>query len=152
MSESHKSASTPPGLLSPDEIRRWRGFLAWTESVTSNVGRDLTAATELSPADFEILVRLAEAPGHAIEQRALTEALNWSASRISHQLARMVARGYLTKEEVGIGRLMQIHITPDGLQKITASMVVHAAAVRTHLLERISPALFDELLRDHRVD
>jgi DNA-binding MarR family transcriptional regulator len=145
-----KSASSParPASLNADEVALWRGFLAWTDAIKANVARDLASETDLSAADFEILVRLFEAPGHACEQRVMTEALDWSASRISHQLSRMAARGYLTKEEVGVGRRMQIMLTEAGVTKISDSLAAHAVAVRTHFLQKLTPALTAELGRD----
>jgi DNA-binding MarR family transcriptional regulator len=152
---SSTPASAPPSAaplsaapLNADEVALWRGFLAWTDSIKANVARDLAAGTDLSPADFEILIRLVEVPEHACEQGALTEALDWSASRISHQLSRMATRGYVTRHGVGVGRRMQVTLTDVGAAKISDSLAAHAAAVRTHFLQKLTPALADELGRD----
>lgn len=118
--------------LSAAEKRTWRGFLAWSEAVSALVARDLTGATGLSVPDFEILVRLHETPEGTLTQRDLTESLGWSASRLSHQLARMQARQLLVRTEVGTGRLMSVTLTPHGEREIRAAVRVHAAAVRTH--------------------
>ena len=134
------------GPLSNDEVALWRGFLGWSESITSNVGRDLTAATGLTGPEFEILVRLSEAPENALEQRVLAESLGWSASRMSHQLARMTTRGLLSRAEVGVGRLMRIALTREGTATVKQSLGVHAEAVRRHFLERLPPAHRAELL------
>jgi DNA-binding MarR family transcriptional regulator len=120
--------------LSASEQSLWRGFLAWSEVVTALVGRDLFNATGLSRPDFEVLVRLYEAPGSTLTQRDLGESLGWSPSRLSHQLDRMEARDLVTRVDAGIGRLRDVGLTQDGAQEIGEAVRVHAAAVRAHFL------------------
>jgi DNA-binding MarR family transcriptional regulator len=123
--------------LSAQEQSLWRGFLEWSEAVTAVVGRDLFNATGLSRPDFEILVRLHEAPGSTLTQRDLGESLGWSPSRLSHQLERMDARGLVTRVDAGTGRLREVGLTEHGAQEIGEAVQVHALAVRTHFLGRL---------------
>jgi len=132
-------------VLSAQEQSLWRGFLAWSEAVTALVGRDLFNATGLSRPDFEVLVRLHEAPSSTLTQRDLGASLGWSPSRLSHQLERMEARDLVTRVDAGTGRLRDVGLTEDGAQEIAEAVQVHAAAVRTHFLapldEHETPAL-----------
>src|ERR1700730_19461015 len=91
--------------LSAPEQSLWRGFLTWSETVLALVGSDLVNATGLSKPDYEVLVRLHQAPGGALTQRDLGESLGWSPSRVSHQLERMETRDLITPVEPGTGRL-----------------------------------------------
>jgi DNA-binding MarR family transcriptional regulator len=120
--------------LSAQEQSLWRGFLAWSETVLALVGSDLVNATGLSRPDFEILVRLHEAPGNTLTQRDLGESLGWSASRLSHQLERMETRDLLTRVDTGTGRLRDVGLTEYGAEQIGEAIRVHATAVRTHFL------------------
>jgi DNA-binding MarR family transcriptional regulator len=120
--------------LSAPEQSLWRGFLAWSETVLALVGSDLVNATGLSRPDFEVLVRLHEAPGGTLTQRDLGESLGWSASRLSHQLERMEERDLLTRVDTGTGRLRDVGLTEHGAQEIGEAVRVHAIAVRTHFL------------------
>ena len=143
---SEDRTTADPAELDAEELALWRGLLVWYESFTTDVERELTAATGLSAADFQILARLSEAPDGTIEQHALRTALCWSASRLSHQLTRMERRGYISREEVGPGTRMQIGITPSGEQAMRGSLQVHAQAVRHYLLDTLTPVHRRELV------
>ena len=79
--------------LTPAEDRAWRAWLAMSERLRSQIGRDLLADSGLSDADYMVLVHLSEATDHRVRMTDLAARLNWSKSRLSHQLARMQARG-----------------------------------------------------------
>lgn len=124
----------PDGYLSPHERDLWRGFLAWSESVTASVARALAERSGLSVPEFEILVRLWEAPGRSLGQQALGDSLSWSPSRLSHQLGRMEKRALLTRESAGSGRHMTVRLTPAGSEAARRALHVHAEAVRLFFL------------------
>jgi len=133
MARNPATRSTRATLSAPEQSL-WRGFLAWSETVLALVGSDLVNATGLSRPDFEILVRLHEAPRNTLTQRDLGELLGWSASRLSHQLQRMETRDLITRVDTGTGRLRDVGLTEHGAQEIGEAVRVHAAAVRTHFL------------------
>src|ERR1700678_194784 len=85
--------------LTPPEDRAWRGWLAMSERLRSQVGRDLLADSGLSDADYMVLVHLSEADEHRIRLTDLAARLNWSKSRLSHQLDRMQKRGLVRRED-----------------------------------------------------
>jgi DNA-binding MarR family transcriptional regulator len=58
----------------------------------------------------------------------------WSKSRMSHQLARMEARGLLARMPDSNSRQIVVSITKEGRAVIKAVTPAHAAAVRRHLL------------------
>jgi DNA-binding MarR family transcriptional regulator len=124
----------PHGYLSPHERDLWRGFLAWSESVTASVARTLAEEGDLSVPEFEILVRLWEAPEHSLGQQSLGDSLSWSPSRLSHQLGRMEKRALLTRESAGSGRHMTVRLTPAGAEATSRALHVHAEAVRLFFL------------------
>jgi DNA-binding MarR family transcriptional regulator len=127
---SARKISTDVSLSPP----LWRGFLAWSESVVALVARDLSSATGLSRPDYEVLVRLYEAPSHMLTQPDLRESLGWSPSRLSHQLDRMQERDLLASAETGTGRLRDVRLTERGAREIADAVQLHDAAVRTHFL------------------
>lgn len=131
--------------LGPDERDLWRGFLAWSEEVTASVARALSEHSGLSVPEYEILVRLWEAPGRRLGQQALGDSLSWSASRLSHQLGRMEKRALLSRESSGSGRHMTICLEPSGTEATSRAVRVHAEAVRHHLLDPLGVAQRDAL-------
>ena len=85
--------------LTPAEDRAWRAWLAMSERLRSQIGRDLQADSGLSDADYMVLVHLSEATDHRMRMTDLATRLNWSKSRLSHQLARMQARGLVERDD-----------------------------------------------------
>jgi DNA-binding MarR family transcriptional regulator len=120
--------------LSAEEMGLWRGFLAFNQTVLGEVARELLAETGLSAAEFQILVRLMESKDGSMEQRAVASGLEWSASRISHQLTRMESRGQLTRSTQGAGHVVNVTLTELGRELVTSALVVHASAVRRSFL------------------
>src|SRR5258705_808039 len=100
MARNPATRSTRATLSAPEQSL-WRGFLAWSETVLALVGSDLVNATGLSRPDFEVLVRLHEAPGSTLTQRDLGESLGLSASRLSHQLEQLEAPELLARAASG---------------------------------------------------
>jgi DNA-binding MarR family transcriptional regulator len=138
--------------LTVAERNLWRGFLAWSNSLTTDIGRELTAATGLTIPDFEILGRLYETPDGALDQRELSESLTWSASRLSHQLTRMESRGYITRSETGVGRGMRVAFTEVGRNRAAEALDKSAGAVRRQFIEPLTAedeAALARIMRAH---
>lgn len=125
--------------LTHEEQALWRGFLTWSESVVADVGAALTAASGLSVSDFQVLIRLDDAAGE-LDQKQLGAALEWSASRLSHQLNRMEHRGLVHRSEVGRGRLMRVTVTTAGSHVLTEAKSGLGAAVHEYFLDSMKPA------------
>ena len=127
----------PAPTLSASEQRLWRDFLRFSGSAISAVERELFAATGLSGSDFQVLARLHEADGRRMSQKELGEQTGWTATRLSHQLARMQRRELVERAASGRGRLMEIALTDPGRRAYEAALPTHAAAVRTHFLRHV---------------
>ncbi|MFR9729424.1 MarR family winged helix-turn-helix transcriptional regulator [Saccharopolyspora sp. MS10] len=128
------SGADPGPMLSPPEQRLWRDFLRFSGDVISAVERELFAATGLSGSDFQVLARLHEADGHRMSQKELGELTGWTATRLSHQLARMRQRELVDRTPGERGRLMAIALTDPGRRAYESAVPPHAAAVRAHFL------------------
>jgi DNA-binding MarR family transcriptional regulator len=101
--------------------------------------RELLADAELSLADYEVLVSLSEAEERRLRMAVLAERLQWSRSRLSHQLARMHDRGLVTRQECPTdARGAFAVLTPTGRAAIERAAPGHLAGVRRHLLDRLS--------------
>ncbi len=77
----------------------WRGFRFMVEETSLGVSRDLSAATGMSGGEFGILSILMEAPLHSLRQQQLADAMRWDRTRLSHQLTRMEARGWVKRKK-----------------------------------------------------
>src|ERR1700722_3804965 len=85
--------------LEPEEDRAWRAWLAMTERLRGQISRDLLMDSGLSDADYMVLVHISESEEHRVRLTDLAARLNWSKSRLSHQLDRMQSRGLVRRED-----------------------------------------------------
>jgi DNA-binding MarR family transcriptional regulator len=106
------------------------------ELVRSQIARDLLADSGLSDPDYMVLVHLSEADGRRIRLTDLAARLNWSKSRLSHQLDRMQARGLVRREECpSDARGTFAVLAAGGLAEIERAAPKHVASVRRHLID-----------------
>jgi DNA-binding MarR family transcriptional regulator len=92
--------------------------------------------SSLSDADYMVLVHLSEAEDRRIRMTDLADRLNWSRSRLSHQLARMQARGLVEREECpSDARGAFAVLAACGLAEIERAAPQHVASVRRHLID-----------------
>jgi DNA-binding MarR family transcriptional regulator len=122
--------------LSPDELQVWQACRALGDRVGRRVGAELADAVGLSGSEFGLLKRLDELGGGRLGQQALADAMRWAKSRMSHQLTRMAARGIVRREK-GAGGVVVV-LTPEGRELLARARPVHAAAVREHLIDRLT--------------
>jgi DNA-binding MarR family transcriptional regulator len=132
--------------LSPHELRIWHAFKVMGDEVMERVGRDITAATGLSGADFGVLSRLAAVRKGEMRQQALAESLGWDKSRLSHHLTRMQQRELIERRE-SEPRAVFIVLTKQGKTKLDAARPVHAESVRRNLLSRLSEQQTETIVR-----
>ena len=122
--------------LTPDEDRAWRGWLAVTDRLHSRLASDLLADSGLSYADYQILVHLSEADDRRIRMSDLAAKVDWSKSRVSHQVARMEARGLVRREECSSdARGAFAALTDAGMEQIRAAAPGHVESVRRHFID-----------------
>jgi DNA-binding MarR family transcriptional regulator len=122
--------------LTPEEDRAWRNWLAMAERVRSQIARDLLTDSGLSDADYVVLVQLSESDGRRVRMTDLAARLNWSKSRLSHQLSRMQARGLVEREECPADARGAFAVLGScGLAELERAAPKHVASVRRHLID-----------------
>lgn len=132
--------------LSPHEQRSWRAFVRLNQKLTARLGSELQSQSKLSGPDFAILVALTDEPSGRLRFQELAKAIDFEQSRLSHQIARMIKRGLVAREECAEdGRGAFVTITEQGVESIEAAAPKHVAAVRRLVLDAISPEDLDTL-------
>lgn len=126
--------------LSAEEQRSWRAFIRLHQKLVRHLGADLQAQSGLSGADFEILVALTDVPDGRLRFQDLAGAIDWERSRLSHQVARMIKRGLVARDECAEdGRGAFVVITQQGREVIEAAAPKHVATVRRLVIDALSP-------------
>ncbi|MDQ3782284.1 MAG: MarR family winged helix-turn-helix transcriptional regulator [Actinomycetota bacterium] len=131
--------------LTPTEDRVWRGYRRMWRQLDARLERDL-AGSGLSGADYAVLSNLTESDEGRWRARQLAERLQWSSSRLSHQVTRMARRGLVTRlPHPADGRGAVIALTAKGRRAIEAAAPGHVAAVRRHFIDLLSPTQLQAL-------
>lgn len=137
--------------LDPHEDLAWRGWLAMADRLHSQLASDLLAESGLSYADYQILVHLSEAPGRKVRMSELAARLDWSKSRVSHQVGRMEARGLVTREDCPSDARGALAVLTDaGMAQIRGAAPGHVASVRRHFIDLLGEEDLQALSRISR--
>jgi DNA-binding MarR family transcriptional regulator len=130
---------TPPWLNAAEQ-HAWRTFIRLHQKLNARLTRDLQAHSKLSGADYEILVALTDEPDGRQRFQDLAKTVEWEQSRLSHQIARMIKRGLVARQEcTEDGRGAFVAITPAGREVIEAAAPRHVATVRRLVIDALSP-------------
>ena len=114
----------------------WHTWKQSADRIRHRVARDIAAATGLSDPDYGVLSRLADLGGGQLRQQDLADSMDWDKSRLSHHLTRMQQRGLVERRPAD--GTVTVHLTGAGRAALAEAVPVHAAAVRRHLLSRLS--------------
>jgi len=126
--------------LDDDEQRTWRAFLRLHSRLDVALGRHLQAGSELSQADFGVLVQLTETPDGRSRAYELGRFLEWEKSRLSHHLTRMEKRGLVVRQECPTDRRGAfVAVTPAGRRAIKAAAPAHVREVRRLVFDALTP-------------
>jgi len=132
--------SDEPHWLSPAEQHAWRSFIRLHQRLIATLARDLQAHAKLSAADFEVLVALTDTAEGRQRFQDLAKTIDWEQSRLSHQIARMVKRGLVARDECpDDGRGVFVAITATGRTTIEAAAPHHVDTIRRLVIDPIGP-------------
>ncbi|NMM31912.1 MAG: winged helix-turn-helix transcriptional regulator [Cellulomonas sp.] len=130
--------------LTPAQQTHWRAYRDGTALLMDVLARELDEDTALSLAEYEVLVRLSEAPGRTLRMSELAGELAHSRSRLTHTIRRMEEAGLVQRNPCALdARGVNCTMTDLGLQRIVEAAPSHVNAVRTHLID----VLTDDQLR-----
>ncbi|MGH3720038.1 MAG: MarR family winged helix-turn-helix transcriptional regulator [Pseudonocardiaceae bacterium] len=125
--------------LNAEEMRAWRAYVLGKTLLDAQLNRDLQEAHQLGLADYELLVRLAEAPGGQVRMSTLAGQVASSKSRISHQIGRMEKTGLVRREECpGDRRGVLAVLTNHGQEVLSSAAPTHVRGVRDNLVDLLS--------------
>jgi Transcriptional regulators len=139
-------SSTEVRWLDAEQQRHWRAFLTGSAIVTSALSAQLEAESGLSLSEYEVLVRLSEAPERTLRMSRLAEGLVHSRSRLTHTVRRMEERGLVERRQCeSDGRGVNCRMTEHGYQVLVEAAPGHVMAVRRVLVDVLTPEQFAAL-------
>lgn len=137
---------TEPRWLTDDEQRAWRSYIAMSKLLDAALVRQMHAESDLSIADFEVLVELTDTVDGRVRYAELARGLAWEKSRLSHHIARMQRRGLVDRQDCPEdARGAYVVVTPAGRKAIERAAPRHVETVRELVFDRLSPEQVEQL-------
>ncbi|WP_424216668.1 MarR family winged helix-turn-helix transcriptional regulator (plasmid) [Streptomyces sp. BI20] len=137
-------ADTP--WLSPREMRAWDGFLTASALVHRRLEQQLKGDSGLSHQQYEVLVRLADAPGSELRMTELANGLINSKSGISYTITQMEKAGLVRRRSCPSDvRGVFAVLTDAGRARLEEAAPGHVATVREILIDVLTPEQLDAL-------
>lgn len=131
---------TEPRWLDAGQQRDWRAYVEGSIRLNDVLDRDLKSKHGLTMAEYEILVRLSEAPEHRLRMAQLAEEASQSRSRLSHTVSRLECKGLVSRDTCGADkRGVNARLTEDGFAFLSKAAADHVAAVREFFVDVIDP-------------
>jgi DNA-binding MarR family transcriptional regulator len=124
----------------------WRTVQVMQARLNAALAGQLAAESDLSLADYVVLVILTDAAAGAARPFELACHLGWERSRVSHHLARMAERGLVRRERCDSDRRgWVLAVTEAGRRAIEAAAPGHVRAVRRYFVDPLTDAQLDAL-------
>ncbi len=124
--------------LAAAEQHDWRAYLEGSARLSEVLERDLKARHGMSLAEYEILVRLSEAPERRLRMAELAASAIQSRSRLTHTVARLESKGFVSRTDCRTDkRGVYALLTDEGFAALRRAAVDHVAAVRDLFIDVI---------------
>ncbi len=134
-------ATAPVRWLTVEQQESWRSYLLGVTRLTEALGRALDEDAGLSLSEYEILVRLSEAPEHTARMSELAASLVHSRSRLTHTVGRLESRGLVERRTCAAdGRGVNATMTSEGYALLVRAAPGHVRAVRENLVDVLTDA------------
>ncbi len=144
--EADGSAERDVRWLSSSEQASWLALGALVTRLPAALDADLHATAGLSLFDYMVLAHLSEAPGRTLRMSALGSRVNASPSRLSHCVARLERRGWVSRSPLPEdGRQIVAHLSATGHRKVVDSAAKHVDFVRRVVIDVLAADQLEQL-------
>jgi DNA-binding MarR family transcriptional regulator len=128
-----------PRKLTAEEIELFDTFYRMRRGFDRALDAQLQRDNGVSISELEVLMALVRSPGRRLRVRELVAMTGWEKSRVSHQVTRMAARGFVERQECsGDRRASYIHLTGEGRRVVVRALPGHTATIRRLLFDDLS--------------
>jgi len=129
-----------PRWLDAAEQGHWRAYLEGSSRLWDRLDRELKAAHGLTMPEYEILVRLSEAPDRRLRMAELANMAYQSRSRLSHTCSRLENKGLVRRESCPDDkRGINAVLTDEGFAVLERAARDHVRTVRAYFVDLVSP-------------
>ncbi len=129
----------------------WRAFLDAHARVSRRLDEELRAEHDLSLAEYDALLSIAQAPDRRIRMRQLSDRVILSKSGVTRLIDRLVADGLVERSAcLADARGAEAVLTDQGLARLRAASRTHLRGITEHFLEPLDGTDVDALERAMR--
>jgi DNA-binding MarR family transcriptional regulator len=128
--------------LSPSDprIEPWRAFLQAHARITRRLDEELRAEHDLSLAEYDALLTIADAPERRIRMRQLADRVILSKSGVTRLIDRLVLDGLVQRDAcLSDARGAEAVLTPAGLDRLRRASRTHLRGIDEHFLAALGP-------------
>lgn len=134
--------------LSDEEMAAWLPFVRVMLALPQSLDKQLRETTGVNHAHYSILATLSAQEDHRLPMTDLSRQLAISPSRLSHAVAGLEERGWVTRTAGSEDRRIQFaQLTDAGLVELRAAAPGHVAEVRRLVFDRLTPTDVADLRR-----
>jgi DNA-binding MarR family transcriptional regulator len=125
--------------LDEEEQRTWRAYIQTSHLLRGALERQLQRDSGMPHAYYMILVALSESPGRTMTMTELADFLDYSASRLSHAVARLEEKGWARRTKRSEDRRTTVaELTDAGFAALVEAAPGHVQEVRRVLFDPLS--------------
>jgi DNA-binding MarR family transcriptional regulator len=116
-------------------LEPWRAFLQAHARITRQLDEELRAEHDLSLAEYDALLTIADAPGRRIRMRHLADRVILSKSGVTRLIDRLVLDGLVQRDVcLSDARGAEAVLTPAGLDRLRRASRTHLRGIDQHFL------------------
>ena len=124
--------------LDQRELRAWQALLHAHHDVVGSLDAELREEHGLTFGSYDVLLRLARAPGRCLRMTDLAERVLMSPSGLTRMVDRLEAQGMVQRERFdGDARVMLARLTDKGRQDLRRAAVTHVRGIREHFTAKL---------------
>jgi DNA-binding MarR family transcriptional regulator len=117
-------------------LASWRAFLLAHARIARRLDDELRAEHDLSVAEYDALLNIAEAPGRRIRMSQLADRIILSKSGITRLIDRLVADGLVERSACELdARGQEAVLTVAGLDRLRSASTTHLRGIADHFLD-----------------
>jgi len=139
--------------LTPQDprIEPWRAFLQAHARVTRRLDEELRAEHDLSLAEYDALLSIAEAPDRRIRMRQLADRVILSKSGVTRLIDRLVLDGLVQRDAcLSDARGAEAVLTTAGLDRLRRASRTHLRGIDEHFIAVVDEADLTVIQRSMR--
>ena len=127
--------------LSDGELRAWQALLHTHHHVTRKLDADLREEHGLTLSEYDVLLRLARAPGRHLRMTELADRVLISPSGLTRLVDRLERDGLVRRERFdGDARVMLAGLTDHGRGVLRGAARTHLRGIRDHFTGQLTQA------------